>query len=240
MIALKNEKKGRIRAVFLSVACVAVAVALLVLIGGNLFSPNATAAQVDSNLNQISQSIQDELEKKSLLGYSSNPYDYIANNAAYDRLVSLGAQALPWLEKALESSKSNGLIEYIIAIAIEDVAKTNIREQSEAQWATPKEFLDQWRPFVESACAKTESILQSAISDEQKIAQLKSLGILALPTLCETPETSKVSSLLRDYVNQLLKSADPALQFNGDWSFEDIASRVEKDLQEFKQYVIAP
>jgi hypothetical protein len=236
MTEQKTNPKATTRNIFLTTISVVVVALLAVLIGGKLFAPNAIAKQVDNDLSQIAKTIEDALNNESVLSYSSNPYDYVVDNVAYDHIVSLGAETLPWLEKALKSSQRNGLVEYIIAIAIEDIAQTNIREEADVAWENAKEFLDQWDTFLADVPTKTQSILRSSASDSQKIDQLKSFGILTLPTLSEMPEKMNASSSLREYATQLLRTADPAFKSNGDLQTKDIVACVQNDLQAFVNY----
>jgi len=104
----------------------------------------ATEETVRVNLESLRESIDATEASNPLLLFSSNPYDYVSDgkNEYYNKIVALGPEALPSLEKALAESPNNGLNEYIIAIAIEDIAKADVRgiERDPFAWSDAKEF----------------------------------------------------------------------------------------------------
>lgn len=140
---------------------------------------DVVAAQIDSNIVNISEGIEEQISNNSLLAMSSNPYDYIENNEYYDNIVKLGVDALPILQERLEHSPSNGLVEYIMAIAIEDISDCDLKENKEYKWSSPDEFSDNWSNFVKYAEEKIDTILNSNASEETKIKELEKYGKLS-------------------------------------------------------------
>jgi hypothetical protein len=105
------------------------------------------AASVKDNLNDELISYIDSSYKEEEF-MSSNPYEYIKSNE-YENIVKQGKESLPQLKKILEKQDS-GLNSYIIALAMEEIAGVNIREETNIDWATSKEFLKAWNIYEEN------------------------------------------------------------------------------------------
>lgn len=74
---------------------------------------------------------------------SSNPNDYIkANQEQYDEIIKTGNDGLEYLVKGLKQSKDNGLKEWIMAKACEDILKE--KKQIITGWSTGKEWLNKY------------------------------------------------------------------------------------------------
>jgi hypothetical protein len=106
----------------------------------------SAADKVQISLKDIDSGIQKEIREHPMLALSSNPYDYIKDNEYYEDLISLGVDALPELERTLEKSEENGLNEFIIAIAIEEISQADVKEilDDEFAWDTAKGFKAKW------------------------------------------------------------------------------------------------
>ena len=81
---------------------------------------------------------------------SSNPYDYILDSKAFDRLTSYGLEALPVVLNELEESEQDGLKEYLLALAVEKISGRDLRAEG-LEWATGKEWLTRYQSTVKSA-----------------------------------------------------------------------------------------
>lgn len=148
----------------------------------------ATEETVRVNLESLRESIDATEASNPLLMFSSNPYDYVSDgkNEYYNKIVALGPEALPSLEKALVESPNNGLNEYIIAIAIEDVAKADVRgiEKDPFAWSDAKEFEKKWLEINKTLPERINAIVFSEeLDNERKLEQLKPYGLLAMPEL---------------------------------------------------------
>lgn len=73
---------------------------------------------------------------------SPNPYDYI-NSEHFRRIVQMGPAALMTIRKMILTSEENGLGEYILAIAAEEIARVNLKGNSFA-WTHGKGFCRKW------------------------------------------------------------------------------------------------
>ena len=128
---------------------------------------------------------------------SSNPYDYVRNNDEYDSLVDLGVRSLPVIEDYLSEylKNSDGLYGYILAIAIEDIAKIDFKETEEYKWATGSSFLNSWK----NAKTEVEKVVydtyyDETLSDNEKTEIIIKFGVLSLETL----ESIKAETLTYD------------------------------------------
>ncbi len=136
----------------------------------------SASEKVRLNLEKLDQSIQDEIENHTLLSLSSNPYDYITENEYYDAIIELGVAALCELENSLVSSDENGLVQYIISIAIEDISHTNVNEilgNENFGWEDAHEFTTEWLEIKDTVTENVETIIQSELlNDEEKIEKI--------------------------------------------------------------------
>ena len=75
--------------------------------------------KIQQNIAMLEESISDSTF--TTLAFSSNPYDYIKDNEAFENIVDLGKPALPKLKKLLKQCDEHGLIENIYTIAIDQI-----------------------------------------------------------------------------------------------------------------------
>jgi len=233
----KLNKKHNSRTYILVVISVVCTLIVLFIRGYKMFPLDAQAAEINANLSKISESISESLLTNLVNGLSSNPYDYIKDNESYDSIIALGSSALPNLEDALKSSTKDGLIEYIIAIAIEEIANTNIRSADDMFWETPKGFLSVWQPFVSSVSERVNFILSSEMDDSKKVEEMKIYGILALPELCRHMQVLERSPTLLEYARTLLFIATPEQHYSDSVKASEIVNAVENDLDVLINYV---
>lgn len=104
------------------------------LFGYNSFTDKAFEKAIDTKLNSI---VYTEDLKVTM---SSNPYDYIKgpdSSKDYNYIVSQGEKSLNYLLKKFATSNSNGLKEYIMAIACSEILKENPDSKN---WGSGKEW----------------------------------------------------------------------------------------------------
>ena len=73
--------------------------------------------------------------------FGSNPYDYVRDNQAFDRLTAYGLEALPYILEELEKSSDDGLYEYMLALAAEKITDRNFRQEG-LDWSTGKQWFE--------------------------------------------------------------------------------------------------
>ncbi|TMV49116.1 hypothetical protein FE783_15730 [Paenibacillus mesophilus] len=95
---------------------------------------NKSATGIEDNLNKI-------ITNKQYM-VSSNPNDYIKNQlSAYKEILGMGDEALAYLTKELRTSDQDGLREWVMAKACEDILKDH---SSVKEWATGKEWIKKY------------------------------------------------------------------------------------------------
>ncbi|MCP4219682.1 MAG: hypothetical protein GY765_33930 [bacterium] len=114
---------------------------------------------------------------KNLVG--PNPYDYI-NNERFRAIVAKGPKALISIRQMILESNENGLENYILAIAAEEIARVNLKDTS-FKWATGQEFATQWDSFMRKLPTLVEEIVTSNLPQANKHKALLKLGIPAVP-----------------------------------------------------------
>ena len=91
-------------------------------------------SKIDQNLGTIMRN-----KKVSML---SNPMDYISENQElYDEIIDTGNQGFNYLINKLKESTTNGLREWIIAKACDDILKD---KEAEFQWQSGKDWLNKY------------------------------------------------------------------------------------------------
>lgn len=172
-------KKNRPKTVLALFACSLIITLLLVNVNVNA----SIDEQVDDRLASIAAKMNKEFNT------SSNPYDYIKGNADFDSIVALGNDALPALHTRLSTNETNGLQAYFLAIAIERIAKVDLKKKESTHWGTPQDFDEKWKNYLKSIPASVDTIA----SDKQlmpylQVNQLIELGTPALPFILEKVE----------------------------------------------------
>lgn len=149
------------------------------------------AAQIDQNALAIQEDLSKMISENPEMASSSNPYDYIKDNNHFDNIVQLGDGALPIIAQKLKNSNDNGLNEYILAIAIERIAKVDLKKNS-AGWSTAKEFSQVWSKHLKNIPNSVDQIVASNQSENQKVEKLITLGTPALPFIMDKVEQGNI------------------------------------------------
>lgn len=166
----------------------------------------ALSAEIDNNIDSLVQSIDDISMLEPSRHASPNPYDYVQGNASFKNLVALGPDALPIIENKINSSKDDGLKEYLLAIAAEEIARVNLKDSSGTiqPWSTGKEWAKAWRKHLHDVPDKVASVADSDQIAEAKTAELVKLGTPAIPFIFDRVEkgslelTPALNALMRD------------------------------------------
>jgi len=144
---------------------------------------NATAAPVPTTVAQDIEAVRSDAVAQTLVSVSSNPYDYADSSPAISRLVAKGTPALPRIEAAINQSANDGLEEYMLVIAAEQIAKVKIgaRSGDPLEWQTGKEWVSSWRRHLLAVPGEVQAIAHSSMSASEKNLALTQLGTPALP-----------------------------------------------------------
>ncbi|KTD85785.1 hypothetical protein [Paenibacillus etheri] len=204
----------------------------------SLYAVRANASvekQIDQNLNGLAKQLQTEVVNKTDLSMSSNPYDYIKNSTEYSKIVNLGPDAIPILEKKIDESEGSGLFDYIFATAIEEISKVNLKEEQSTTWDTGNKFSEKWKVKLSTLPGEVEKIANSDLSGDEKITSLKKLGLPAVPFIIDQVEGGKtelfpvVQSLVPDSQAESLAATDEV-----QWAKEN-----KDKFDDLKKYVLS-
>lgn len=208
---------------------------IITLFVNNPFASASIEKQVDTNLAAIQEKINKEIELKSELAMSSNPYDYIKDNKDFESIVALGNNALPVLQNKIDQSPNNGFQEYFLAIAIEQISKTNLKNDSSTEWNTAKLFGEKWKEFLKDVPSKVDEIAKSSKASNDKINELLKLGTPAIPFIADKVEEGKED--LFPALEELIKD-DKELKLEGDASNKkELISNNKSKFEKLKKYV---
>lgn len=201
------------------------------------FAPNASVEKrAELRIDKLHNALSNESQEIVGLASSSNPYDYIKESKEYQKIVGLGAQALPVLERRITHSAENGLFEYLLAVAMEEIAKVDLKKDSETAWTTGKEFAEQWRVKLKQIPEDVNHIINATQTEDEKNRLLIDLGIPAVPFISEKVEegaTGVFPALIQITEGQGAETSNTAV---------DAAKWVQKNkarFEELKTYVLS-
>jgi hypothetical protein len=190
--------------------------------------------QIDNNFASINETINKEIALRTAT--SSNPYDYVKDNPDFENIVALGNDALPGLQKRLLSSERSGLEEYILAIAIESIAKVDLKKNESTKWISAKMFKTKWPEYLKSIPSLVDSVTaDQALTTAEKVKKLNEMGTPALPFILEKIEKGDeylfpVVIALTDNSKNVVenKTVDPS-----EWAIQN-----KDKFSKLKQYVL--
>lgn len=146
----------------------------------------SVASKIDQNMLSIMDDVSKLATQDPQAAMNSNPYSYI-NNANYKSITNLGPDALPILVDRINQSKEDGLKEYILAIATEEIAKVDLKKDKNG-WDSGKAFTKVWKTHLKQIPTNVNDIVASNESNEKKIQKLALLGTPAIPFIMDKIE----------------------------------------------------
>ncbi len=169
-------------------------------------------------------------------GLSSNPYDYVKDNPEYREIVALGYDALPALEAALNDSEEDGLREYMICIAIEEITNCDLKQFGDSRWQDTVGFRSQWPAYLERIPDRTRDILSSNMNPDDKTKAIRQLGAPAVPYVADNAGllSDAESAALAPTIGELLEGG------RGGASVREVARLNAARIRELRAYVEGP
>ena len=159
--------------------------------------------QIDSNMNSMMDEVAEMQSTRVESALSSNPYDYIKNNDYYNKIVSLGTDALDLIKQKIDESNENGLKEYILAAAANDIAKVDLKKDT-FNWSNGKEWVNEWDKHLRNIPDEVDKISSSKEkSADEKNKALTQLGVAAIPYILDKIEAGDAS--LSNSIDNLLE-----------------------------------
>lgn len=101
-----------------------------------------TACQSDKNIAKEIEKNLNAIVNNEKVMTSSNPNEYIQQNQnSYQEIINKGNDGLSYLTTELKKSKQNGLKEWLMANACEDLLKN---KNPVKEWSTGKEWITKY------------------------------------------------------------------------------------------------
>lgn len=214
----------------------ALLVAVLGVAAAAVFASSAEptyAGEVRKSLDQITKGIDKPSDPQVAL--SSNPYDYIRTNQDYQAIVALGFEALPALEAELDGTAANGLREYIICIAIEDITNCDLKQFPDSAWDRASVFRSNWDAYLHGMPERVSAIMSSGRTPAEKATELQKLGAPAIPFMLDADD--KQDGALQV---ELARSARAAFgDGEGEGSLGDFRAQEADRVEIMREYVLA-
>lgn len=184
------------------------------------------AQQLDNNIKDMMNNITSGANQDLATQLSSNPYDYTKNNKYFDEIVAMGVDVLPLIEDYINTSSSDGLTEYMLAIAVEKIAKINLKTDgtNNYKWETAKGFTVELDKHIKKVSSSVDDIFSSNLNEKEKSLALEKQGIFAVPYVIEKLKNStKEQPEIIGVVQQLVSDST-------------VSSFSQKDLESFKKW----
>lgn len=182
-----NHKKGKVTLLI----CTLMIIIVTIILFTNTVNANAYK-QIELTISEMDKHIAASLNTEGKyyvnglpLALSSNPYDYIINNTEYDKLVAMGEEAIKALEEALQNSdKYTSLDRYILAVAIEDIAKIDLKKTEKYMWQDADSFYSSWSKLKEDVLTEVPLVIgNESLSEVEKKKEILKYGVLAIDPL---------------------------------------------------------
>ncbi len=148
---------------------------------------NAISYKVDTLIDGMMKNYYEQIKKNPTLMLSSNPYAYTEDCPEYDAIVELGYEALPYIKQKVEKSENNGLSEYILAIAAEEIGKVKLKGDN-FNWETGKGWAREWNKHLKDLPDNFDNIVTSEEASASKNEKLLKLGAPAIPFIIDRIE----------------------------------------------------
>jgi len=110
--------------------------------------------------------------------------EYFRSSEQYNVVLDLGLKAVKPAYYIIYKSPLSGLYEYILASAIDEITGYDYAVTESYGWSTSKQFLEMYNEKVLKTLASFKEILENqSLSQEEKVKQIRSLGIFAVAPL---------------------------------------------------------
>lgn len=147
---------------------------------------SAISFKLDSLLSNMIVEFNNQIKENPCVMRSSNPYKFIENNSAFEGITRLGYEALPIIKEKIEKSENNGLQEYILAIAAEQIASVDLKGKS-YNWDTGKGWAREWKKHL-IKLPKEFELIMAPVDSNDKVDKVIKLGAPAIPLIIEDIE----------------------------------------------------
>lgn len=207
---IKKNTRGRILSFII---CFTVAIVGIIVLSLYNYSTASADDKLNISIKEMNNAVNSIIENNPVVAAQSNPYAYAKGNEYYEKIVAAGPEIIPEIEKVLKAENGNGLNEYLLAIAIEEIAKTDIRaiDEEDYAWSVAGEFTEKWAIVKEEAPGRVASLLSDKnISDEQKIVALSNYGLLAIPAVEKYKEKNRVDAALDEMIENHISKIMPS------------------------------
>lgn len=147
------------------------------------------AGALDDHLRALIQALPTPYPAGDDRYLSSNAYDYLDENRAFEEIVALGYDALPGLEEHLATTATAGLGDYLVCVAIETIMRCDLKRLEDYTWADSRVFAERWDRYLREVPSRVEEIIQCDLCARVQGSEIAKLGAAAVPYVVEYAET---------------------------------------------------
>ncbi len=202
----------------------------------------STMTKIDQVSLKITKYLNNLIETNNEKMYLSSPFALMEDNEDYEALVDLGIDAIAPLYTKLKNSNESGLMEYIYAMAIEDIMSQHFeyRESFDPQkttsvqnsqedsyknieneidyWSNANEFKIAFSHFMEKLPSEYEKIKNNKeLSNESKATLIKELGLGVIPYIVDDINKNNKTLEFSSILNELLLEKKIEVSNVNDW-----------------------
>ncbi|MBN1629031.1 MAG: hypothetical protein JW990_04650, partial [Thermoleophilia bacterium] len=147
--------------------------------------PGSGADALDDRLQELIVALPTPYPAGDVRYASSNPYDYLEDNPAFDEIVAMGYDALPGLDRHLATTDTAGLGDYLVCAAIESITRCDLKQVEEFAWADSRAFWARWNQYLKRMPTLVDEILERDPSFWIQGEEIVKLGAPAVPYVLE-------------------------------------------------------
>lgn len=175
------------------------------------FDPKALAV-ISGSANALVAEIKNGEKTTDIKKLSDSVLDGYKTSDSYKSLVSLDLALVKPAYYIMSKSGKNSLFEKILCMALSDV--TGVKAEKNAK---PQQFIAFYGKTANKAVADFNEIMQKSISEDEKLAEIKKLGIFAVAQLIEQMDKKTISyNKALECISQIVKEKtgiDPSEDF---------------------------
>jgi hypothetical protein len=147
-----------------------------------------TAGALDDRLRALIEALPTPYPAGDDRYLSSNAYDYLDENPAFDEIVALGYEALPGLEEHLATTATAGLGDYLVCVAMETITRCDLKQFETFAWADSRTFAEQWDRYLREVPSVVADIIECDLCARVQGSEIAKLGAPAVPYVVEYAE----------------------------------------------------
>lgn len=164
------------------------------------FDPNALAI-ISSSANALTAEIKSGEKTDDIKKLSDSVLEKYKSTDSYKTLISLDLALVKPSYYIMSKSGKNGIFEKVLCMAISDVTGVKAKDGIE-----PQKYIAFYGKTANKAVTDFNEIMQKDISEDEKLTQIKEIGIFAVAQLIDQMDKGALSyDKTLEFISQIVK-----------------------------------